>query len=91
MFRITSEEKRIVLNRRRINAQRDETYNSFMGKLRNSINTVTDALRDLEDYMMSHPNLESALESDFDKMEKFVFDSKSLVKKMSRLNVVKKS
>lgn len=87
-FKITAAEKKFIVKRRRIKAQDDEKYSALIRDLRASINMVADSLRDLEDYMIEKPSLKSNLESDFDKVEKFIFDSKNLVKKMERLKVV---
>ena len=87
-FKITAKERKLILKRRRIKAQDDERYSFLIKDLRASINMVADSLRDLEDYMIEKPTLKSNLEGDFDKVEKFVFDSKNLIKKMERLKVV---
>lgn len=87
-FKITAEEKQLVLSMRKVEAQDDERYASLVGDLRSSINFVGDSLRDLEDYMIAKPQLKSSLEKDFDKVEKFVFDSKNLIKKMEHLKVI---
>lgn len=87
-FKITAEEKQAIIKLRQIEGQNDERYIGIIGDLRGSINMVADSLRDLEDYMMEKTALKDALDKDFDKVEKFIFDSKNLIKKMERLNVV---
>lgn len=89
-FKITAKEKKQLIRRRKAKSQGDETYFGIIGKLRASINVVADSLRDLENYMVKNPGLKEKIEDDFDKVEKAVFDTKGLIKKMDKLKVVRK-
>ena len=90
-FKITAREIELIKQRRFARAQNDEKYGSLLRGLRTSVNMLSDSLRDLEDYMIAKPALKDALETDFDKAEKMVFDAKGLIKKMERLKVVVKN